>query len=151
MTWNEVREWLEGENRRRNQTDSWRSLYRSIQRIITGAEYLGVNAREISLSKWTEIANVAKVLIARENAEGLDELFRKASTMTHLDLRVDLFGNRRQIARAQATCVRGREMVTVILPQEYFEVVKNQTRGGIEYVEVVPEETEPHQLSYRVM
>ena len=61
--------------------------------------------------------------------------FEQAAKLTCTDVRIELFGHRRTIVPISKTVIRGKNMVTLIMPEEQYYQVRNRTRGSIEYAE----------------
>jgi len=69
----------------------------SLRLIIDGAEWLGLSseqAEQISISNGSEILNLARIAIRRQDREALEQLFEQAARLTCTDLWIELFGLR---------------------------------------------------------
>ena len=127
----------------------------SLRLIIDGAEWLGLSseqAEQISISNGSEILNLARIAIRRQDREALEQLFEQAARLTCTDLRIELFGHRRAIVPISKTVIRGKNMVTLLMPEEQYYRVRNKTRGSIEYAEAAEEpREETRNLPYQVV
>lgn len=155
MSWQWFREWLEIENAERTQNPTWRSRYESMKQLFDVCEWLGCEtrwARYITMSNWEAILGLANIAASRQEKETLEDLFQKAGTMKHRELRIALFGNKRPVVEVGEVTVRGRKMITLTAPEAQFRLIKSSTDIAIEYQQQEHKEVqEEHKLHYRVV
>ena len=110
----------------------------SLRLIIDAAEWLGLSseqAEQISISNGSEILNLARIAIRRQDREALEQLFEQAARLTCTDLRIELFGHRGAVVAVSKTVIGGKNRVTLLMPEEQVYRVRNKTRVSIEYAE----------------
>ena len=69
----------------------------------------------------------------------LEQLFEQAVRLTCPDLRIRLFGHRRAVVPVSKTLIRGKNSMTLLLPEEQIYRVRNKTRSSIEFAEAAEE------------
>jgi len=93
----------------------------SLRLIIDAAEWLGLSseqAEQISISNGSEILNLARIAIRRQDREALEQLFEQAARLTCTDLRIELFGHRGAVVAVSKTVIGGKNRVTLLMPED---------------------------------